>query len=172
LGECFFCRWNTLSTDYRTTEVIIYNCKRKQKKLIAITLKERVIQMKRIYKGNLSFVMLTMCLVFVSALCITKTVQSQSNAEQVEMEQYYRVQEEQLVDGVKAYLNEEGFRNSGVMLTRVVAADGMREYTITVHHDKISKMDAVKKEELRIQLSGFYFPVDNCIFYHEFLEAD
>lgn len=157
--------------------MIIYSCKRKQKlkqkeKAVAITFAEMEVIMKRVKIGNLSFVMLTMCLVLVSAFCITKTVQSQTNTEQIELEQYYRVQEEQLVNGVRVYLNEVGFRNSGVMLTRVVAADGMREYTVTVHHDKISKMDAGQREELKEQLSGFYFPADNCIFYHEFLEAD
>lgn len=116
--------------------------------------------------------MLTMCLVLVSAFCITKTVQSQTNVEQIEMEQYYREREEQLVHEVRTYLNEAGYKNSGVMLTRVVTADGWREYTISVHHDKINKMDMEKKEELRKQLSGFRFSAGNCFFYHEFLETD
>lgn len=128
--------------------------------------------MKEVRMGNLSFVIITMCLVLICAFCITKTVQSQTNTEQVEAEQYYRTQEARLVDEVRTYLNEAGYRNSGVMLTRVVTAKGMREYTITVHHDKITKMNAVEKEELREQLSDFYFPADNCNFYHEFLGAD
>ena len=90
-----------------------------------------------------------MCLVLISAFCVTKTVQSQSNAEQLEIEQHYRVQEEQLVEDIRSYLNESGFRNSGVMLTRVVAEDGQRQYTISIHHDKISKLEAVQKEKLK-----------------------
>jgi len=128
--------------------------------------------MKRIKMGNISFAVITMCLVLVSAFCVTKTVQSQTNAEQTEVEQYYREQETLLVGRVREFLNEEGFRNSGVMLTRIEEEDGPRVYTITVHHEKVNGLDAAQKEELRQELSGFHFPADNCIFYHEFLEAD
>lgn len=128
--------------------------------------------MKKIATGNVLFVMFTMCLILVSAFCITKTVQSQSNAEQMEIEQYFRAQEEMLVEKIRVYLNETGFRNSGVMLTRVVTLDGQRQYTISIHHDKISKLEAGQKEELKQELSYFSFPAENCIFYHEFLELD
>lgn len=162
-----------MCTNYGTITVIIYSCKEEAKGEIRYNIfAEREVIMKRVRIGNLWFVVFTMCLVFVSAFCITKTVQSQTNEEQIEAEQYYRAQEEQLVDEVRVYLNEAGYKNSGVMLTRVVAADGWREYTVSVHHDKINKMDVEKKEELRKQLSGFRFSADNCIFYHEFLEAD
>ena len=54
-----------------------------------------------------------------------------------ELETYYSEKERELVAEARAFLDREGFRNSGVMLTRVVDEDGRRQYTLTVHHGKI-----------------------------------
>lgn len=128
--------------------------------------------MRRNEMGAVGFWGLTLCLVLVSAFCITGTVMSRSNPGEQEWENYYRVQERELVQETREYLGQNGFSNSGVTLTRVIDEKGKREYTITVHHGKIDNMDEDSRESLKKELSTLVFEADNCTFYHEFLVTD
>lgn len=128
--------------------------------------------MKRKTLELIGFWVLTLCLVLVSAFCITGTVMSGSNKDERRLELYYREQEQQLVRDTRNYLNQSGFQNSGVTLTRVVNEDGVREYTVTVHHDKIHRMDDMERDALKRELAGLVFEEDNCCFSHEFLVTD
>lgn len=122
--------------------------------------------------GVVQFVVLTVCLVFISAFCITGTVMSQNNPGEKELESYYRAREKELVQDTRKYLNAAGYQNSGVTLTSVTDADGSREYTITVHHDRIDRMDENARELLREELAALAFTAENCSFFHEFLVTD
>lgn len=123
-------------------------------------------------RGAIGFGVLTICLILISAFCVTGTVISQSNPGQAELENYYREKEKELVKETKEYLNEAGYANSGVTLTRVVDGDGNREYTVTVHHGKIDKMDELARESLKEELSVLAFSAENCSFCHEFLVTE
>lgn len=101
-----------------------------------------------------------------------KRGRSQSSIGEREIENYYRDKERQLVKDTRDYLKEQGCRNSGGMLTRVIEQDGTRNYTVTVHHEKIDKMDGEARKNLQINLSGIVFQAENCSFYHEFLVTD
>ena len=128
--------------------------------------------MKRKTFETMGFWVLTLCLVLVSAFFITGTVMSGNNPDEQQLELYYREREQQLVRDTRDYLNQSGFRNSGVTLTRVVEEDGMREYTITVHHDKIHGMNETEREILKTELATLVFVEDSCSFSHEFLVTD
>ncbi len=127
--------------------------------------------MKRKNFETIGFWVLTLCLVLVSAFFITGTVLSGSNKDERQLGLYYREQEQQLVRDTRNYLNESGFTNSGVTLTSVID-NGMREYTITIHHDKIHRMDETEREILKAELATFVFAEENCSFSHEFLVTD
>lgn len=123
-------------------------------------------------RGNVGFILLTVCLVFVAAFCVTGTVISEHDPGAKEVEAYYRQLEQELVQEIREYLAVAGFENSGVTLTRVLDGDGVREYTITIHHGTIDRMDEAAREKLTEQLSELVFVADNCTFCHEFLVAD
>ncbi len=123
-------------------------------------------------KSGIGFVLVTICLVFISAFCITGTVRSQSKPEPSELENYYRARERELVQNTRDYLNQAGFRNSGVTLTKVMEGDGSRNYTVTIHHDRIDRMDSASRESLKEELAALTFAAENCTFYHEFLVTD
>lgn len=127
--------------------------------------------MKRRNFETIVFWVLTLCLVLVSAFFITGTVLSGSKTDERQMELYYRQQEQQLVQDTRNYLNESGFTNSGVTLTRV-SDNGMREYTITVHHGKIHQMEPAERVSLKEELATLVFVDENCSFSHEFLVTD
>lgn len=126
----------------------------------------------RDFRGTFLFIVTTVLLVAISAFCITGTVISQSNIGEQEKENYYREQEKELLCRTKQQLKDLGYTNSGVTLTRVVDAEGNREYTFTIHHGKIDKMSMEEREELAETLSGDISLADNCSFYHEFLMYD
>ena len=102
----------------------------------------------------------------------TMTVRSQSNIENAQMERYYREQEAEMVKDVRQMLNDKGYDNSGITLTRVVNEDGSREYTLTVHHKKITQLSEAGKADLKLQLEECSFEGENCSFNQEFLVMD
>lgn len=128
--------------------------------------------MKNRYYKNILFYAVTALLVMVSAFCVAMTAVSQSRAADQKMEAFYREKEKTLVKEVRSFLNEEGFQDSGVALTRMVDGEGQREYTVTVHHDRIDRMDAKSREILRAELAELDFEEEGCFFRHEFLMAD
>ena len=120
-------------------------------------------------RGTFAFLALTVFLVLITAFCITGTVNGQRKLEGYEQDVLYRAQENCMVQEIRDYLEQEGYKNSGVMLTRVLEADGSREYTLTVHHGRIEALSIEDREKLQRELETFDFTAENCSFRHEFL---
>ena len=125
--------------------------------------------MRRLFQSNITFVFVTVLFVMISAFCISQTVSGKEDAEAKEQEAFYREQENKLLADTRAFLNQEGYYNSGVTLTRVVDSDGSREYTITIHHSRIDRMDDFEKQELKNALEELVFVSKGCSFCHTFL---
>lgn len=127
--------------------------------------------MKRttIFTSTIAFTVATIGLIAVIAFLVSATVISQSDIGAQELENYYRQQEKELLQETKEFLTEMGFKNSGVTLTRVVDEEGKREYTFTIHHGKIDKMDEAERDELADILFASAEIDENCTFCHEFL---
>lgn len=119
--------------------------------------------------NNLTFIVTTIVLIAIIGFFASCTVISQSDIGVREMENYYREQEKELLQETKALLTEMGFKNSGVTLTRVVDEEGKREYTFTIHHGKIDKMNETERTELAKLLLADAEIDENCTFCHEFL---
>ena len=124
-------------------------------------------KMKNINRGG--FITVVLLLTLIAVYCSAGTVMSRTDLSAQELEGFYREKEEGLVDEVREFLNGEGFPNSGVMLTRVTDADGSREYTLTVHHGKIDRLDEENRLLLMEQLEKMVFEDEDCTFRHEFL---
>ena len=130
-------------------------------------------------RKNLLFTAATIILVLITAFCIAGTVMSKGDMTDRELERYYHQVEKELLGQTREQLEEMGFKNSGVTLTRVVDAEGNRDYTFTIHHRKIDAMSAKERVELAESLASNFeetaygLLVDetfsNCSFFHEFL---
>lgn len=94
------------------------------------------------------FVITTLILIFVTVFCTAGTVIGQDKDSVHVDEKYYREMEREYVKQVRSYLNDNGYENGGVMLTRVVEADGSREYTLSVHHKRINRLSKAEQKEL------------------------
>lgn len=123
-------------------------------------------------KKKIWTVAVTFILVIISALCISGTVISQEKGKSRVEENYYHQIEREYVKAMRTYLADAGYKNSGVTMTYVLAEDGSRQYTVTIHHKKITALGEQQKQQLKQNCQKVDYPVEDCIFYHEFLEAD
>lgn len=94
------------------------------------------------------FVITTIILVLVTVFCTAGTVIGQDKDSVRVDEKYYREMEREYVKQVRYYLNDNGYENSGVALTKVLEADGSREYTLNVHHKRIDRLSKAEQKEL------------------------
>ena len=126
--------------------------------------------MKRQLVSNIAFYSTTAVLILIIVLCIGATVKSESRDETRRMEN--RVQEQQLMSDMRQYLNENGYRNSGVTLTYAVEEDGSCDYTFTIHHKKINGMSETEREALSAELAQACNAGGNCSVSYEYLLTD
>lgn len=127
--------------------------------------------MKNLRKLTITTI-LTIILILIMAFCITGTAFCQNKGAGQAKEQYYRAMEREYVQEIRSLLEEKGYCNSGVTMNRVIDEDGARQYTVTIHHRRITKLSPGQQEELIEECGRIAFPVEDCNFCHEFLETD
>lgn len=115
---------------------------------------------------------ITAVLIFVIVFCICGTVYGQSGGKNEEEEQYYSILEQAYVSEICNLLKERGYCNSGVTMNRVYQEDGTRQYIVTIYHRKIMNLDSIRQKKLLDECRMIDFPVEDCVFFHEFLKAD
>ena len=114
------------------------------------------------------FVIMTMLLVLLILFCTTETVMSQSSA--CRQKQYYADMEKQYLSDIKRTLCEKGYSNSGITMRWVSDSEGLRTYTVMIHHRKIDALDNNGKEELLHELLVTEFEDGSCSFSYEFVK--
>lgn len=119
-----------------------------------------------------SFSILTVALVLVIAFLAAGTAKSISESEARLEEAYYQELEKNYISEIREYLESQGFRNSGVTMTRVLTQDGHREYSVLIHNSRLNRLSDDEKQDLKEDLKQLYSGMDECGFCHEFLEAD
>lgn len=124
--------------------------------------------MRKSFK-NIIFTVATIMLIGVSAFCFTKTVQGQTDSDRMAVEGYYREMEREYVSEIRDFLNEQGFVNSGVTLTRIVDEQGSREYLVTIHHKYLDKMTEEDRTILFGEIADMAFRGEECSFKVELL---
>lgn len=115
---------------------------------------------------------ITVLLVLIIAFCISGTVIGQNKGDARAEEQYYQAAEQAYIKEIRNLLEEKGYSNSGVTMNRVIEEDGTREYTVTIHHRRISCLSDEQKNALVTECQSIDFSVENCSIFHEFLETD
>lgn len=115
------------------------------------------------------FVMVTVLIILSLWFFISEKVMSQNNGTVTVDEEAFLELEGNYLSQVKTYLEEEGFQNSGVALTRVVEEDGSRSYEITLHHKKLNKLSSEEQEALKENIEELAFGVSGCEFRIKFL---
>ncbi len=109
----------------------------------------------------------TILLILIIIFCVKGTVMSKGNPQRAQENIYYLGLEQEYVANMKAYLQERGFADCGVMMTRVTYEDGSREYKIQIHHRRIEGMSAADKLFLQEALMQKEFGRDACVFQYD-----
>lgn len=113
------------------------------------------------------FEVITVVLIMVIVFCVKGTVFSKENSERAKANRYYAVLEDEYLDHTKNLLEEKGYNNCGVTMTRMTMEDGSREYTVLLHHRKLQKLSAEEKDKLIRLLSNMEFDSDICKFCYD-----
>lgn len=118
---------------------------------------------------NFSFGIAVMISVLVLSFCTTETVMSQSKADRRRGRQYYSAMEKEYYADMRALLTREGYVNSGITIRWVSEETGERNYTVMIHHRKITQLDDAGREALMRELMETEFQDARCTFCYEFL---
>lgn len=117
-------------------------------------------------KKTKCFWIFTGLLIAVIAFCITGTASSMEDKEKRVEESYYQELEERYLQDIKEYLEEAGYRNTGIMLTRTINEEGNREYSISIHNARFDKLSDDEKQELLNGIESKEFQGKGCTFQH------
>lgn len=118
-------------------------------------------------RKDILFIIMTILLVMLTLFCTTETVMSQSSGGR--LKEYYAGMEKQYLSDIKEALCEKGYADSGVTIRWVSDGEGLRNYTVMIHHRKLNALDNNKKEELINELSAAEFSDERCSFNYEFI---
>lgn len=104
-------------------------------------------------RNNAVYIIATAFLILMISLMVGKTAYSmeKNDSKGRILDGYYKEAEEAYTGQVRNVLNEMGYRNAGIMLSVVVDADGIRNYTLKINHRKLnddSSAGIEKKNEL------------------------
>lgn len=113
------------------------------------------------------FGVITVLLVLVIVFCVKGIVFCKENNERAKANRYYAVLEDEYLEEARQLLEEHGYQNCGVTMTRITEADGNREYTVVLHHRKLQKLSAEEKSAVISFLSAMEFDGGICRFCYE-----
>ncbi len=119
-------------------------------------------------KRSVFFVIVTILFVLAGVFFTSATVVSETKISMQAQDNYRKELEKEYVEGLRKFLAHQGYHNSGVTLTSVTDADGIRTYTATVHHAAIDRITDEKRQELIVMLGELPKTVEDNIC-HEFL---
>lgn len=115
--------------------------------------------MKNLKLRNILFGGSTLLLILIIAFFVTATVRSENCVTNQQKEQYYMELEKCSVQLAREALENSGYRNCGIVITRVIDND-VRTYKMTIHHGKILELDSMERQQLTSAVKSLNFPSD------------
>ena len=100
--------------------------------------------------------LLTAVMILIFGIGMTAKAASFKEEKSGFSKEQYCIMEEEYVNEVKLILLEKGCKNAGITLTYITDIEGNRDYTVTVHHNRLDKMEVqeLKLLEARLQESA------------------
>ena len=120
-------------------------------------------------RKNCMFGVMTMLLVIIILFCSTQTVLSQSRGMSKEQRQYYADMEKEYLSNIESLLCKKGYLHSGINIRWVSDVEGLRDYTVMIHHSRIDSLDIREKEELLNELKTIGINDSGVVFNYEFI---
>lgn len=117
-------------------------------------------------------IMTAICMILpalITILAISGTVHGRNKEKEGDTEQYCYTARQEYMQEIRDYLEEKGYGDSGITINYVTDEDGTVEYTVTIHHRKIDKLDEEEKTHLAEACKGLKGQVDPYMFSIVFL---
>lgn len=126
--------------------------------------------MRKSWTDGILWGLVTIVLAMVVAIGVAGSIKSQAADTWKAQEAYYEQLEREYISQVRQFLEEQGYRSSGVTLNRVVDCDGQRSYKVLVHHGALDRLEEQAQAEVlgHIEDMGFYVP--GCTFTAQLLQ--
>ena len=105
--------------------------------------------------SNRKFMLYSFVLGMIIIFCVRGTTLHVENEQLTEEKHYYSM------------LEQEGFGNCGVSMTKVTNIDGSREYMIRIYHRRLERMSEIDKSILKDRLAHSEFRHDVCTFQYD-----
>jgi len=103
--------------------------------------------------------MIALVLIIIFSTKVVRSAQADSA-----LEKYYAGLENEYKHMVRDYMNENGYTNAGIMVTRIIDSEGNRTYTVKLHHDKLDRLDEKGIATLMNEVSELGFEDEICEF--------
>ena len=120
-------------------------------------------KVKNIFRKDYLYLgLLTLVLIAGAFALFSMTVKGLDQRNSEALNEYFKTLEDEYVQSARAYLNEEGYVNSGVMLNHTTDENGMRTYTLSVHNCRFEYASEERKEEIIGALADLSFTDPRC----------
>ncbi len=103
---------------------------------------------------------------------ITTTFRSRAENGRKLQQEYYDIQESTYIEQIRMILEEEGYPNAGINLTRVSQGNGDRTYQLLIHHKRIDNLNDSERNQLSEQLSKIGIGDTNSKILQKFFAED
>ena len=114
------------------------------------------------------YIMTGVFILFIFTM-MTMTVNATESKRLQHVDSYYEEIEDNYVKVLRGELTSKGYRNAGITMTKIFSENGEREYTVKLHHKRMSGLSDYEKTELLKELSEVAFADSECRVYLKFL---
>lgn len=120
--------------------------------------------MRRTWADGMIWGLAAIIFAMAAAMSIVGAVKSHAADMQEAHEAYYEQLEREYVGQVRQFFTQQGYRYSGVTLSRIVNEEGLRSYRISVHHSGLDRLEDEALSELLGQVEDMGFHLPGCSF--------
>ena len=120
--------------------------------------------MGRSWTDGIICALVAIVLAMATAMCVIGGIESQAADTQETQEAYYQQLEREYIGRGRDFLERQGYRNSGVTLSRIVDSNGQRSYKVLVHHGALCRLEEETQAEVLERIEELGFQVPGCGF--------
>lgn len=128
------------------------------------------------------FIAGTIAFLITAIILVSIFIQASAQEEKSRQEQAYQTAEKEYRNELRNFLNQSGYCNSGINMTRVVNVETApqdrkkvaetRVYTVLIYHPKISQLEQKEILKLMTDIVKIAIPIDDCTVSCEFMVSD
>ena len=118
---------------------------------------------KKIYRKKTAVKAMVTAVVLVLILWSTCGIKANAAEKAGNDKMEYQMRENDFVKQIRECMEERGYYNSGITLTKVMDTDGSREYKVLVHHSDIDLDNEEEVDSVYLLLCQISFEEENVM---------